>query len=58
MGKDVLAEFCRGNRREGDHLEDFGVDERIILRWIFRVWDKGAWTGVIWLRTGTDGGLL
>jgi len=39
-------------------LEDSGVDERIMLRWIFREWDKGAWTGVIWLRTGTDGGLL
>jgi hypothetical protein len=21
--------------REGDHLEDTGVDERIILKWIF-----------------------
>jgi hypothetical protein len=31
--------------RERDHLEDTGVDGRIILRWIFRNWDVGAWTG-------------
>jgi len=40
---------------ERDHLEDPGVD-RIILRWIFRKWDVGAWTGLIWLRIGTGGG--
>jgi len=26
----------RGNLMERDHLEDTGVDGRIILRWIFR----------------------
>ena len=26
-----------------------------ILRWIFRKWDVGAWTGSIWLRIGTGG---
>jgi hypothetical protein len=31
--------------REIGHLEDPGVDGRIILRWIFRKWDVGAWTG-------------
>jgi len=30
-----------GNLRERDHLEDPGVDWRIILRWIFRKWDGG-----------------
>ena len=34
------------------------VDGRIILRWIFRKWDVRVWTGSIWLRIGTVGGLL
>jgi hypothetical protein len=28
-------------KHERVHLEDPGVDERIILRWIFRKWDGG-----------------
>jgi len=28
-----------GNLRKRNHLEDPGVDGRIILRWIFRKWD-------------------
>jgi hypothetical protein len=27
---------------EKNHLEDPGVDGRIILRWIFRKWDVGV----------------
>jgi len=34
------------------------IDWRIILRWIFRKWDVGAWTGLIWLRIGTGDGHL
>ena len=50
--------FWWGNLRERDHLEDPDRDGRIKLRWIFRKWDVGAWTGLIWLRIGTgDGGL-
>jgi hypothetical protein len=29
-----------GNLRERDHLEEQSVVGRIILRWIFRKWDK------------------
>jgi len=32
-----------------------GVDGRIKLRWIFRKWDVGMWTGSSWLRIGTGG---
>jgi hypothetical protein len=28
-----------------DHLGDPSIDRRIILRWIFRKWDVGLWTG-------------
>jgi len=42
------GEACRwfwwGNLRDTDHLEDPGVDGRVILRWIFRKWDVGVWT--------------
>ena len=40
------------------HLGDPDVDGRIILRWIFRKWDVGVWTGSSWLRIGTGGGHL
>ena len=33
-------------------MEDRGVEERIIKRWSFRMWDVGSWTGSIWLRIG------
>jgi hypothetical protein len=39
-------------------LEDVGVDERIILKSIFRKRDVGAWNGLIWLRIRTGVGLL
>ena len=38
-----------------NHLGDPGVDGKIILRWIFRKWDVGVWTGWSWLRIGTGG---
>jgi len=44
------------NLREGDHLEDPGIDGKLICRWIFRKWDLGARTGLIWLRIGESGG--
>jgi hypothetical protein len=50
--------FRWGNMMERDHLEDPGVHERIILRWIFRKWDMGVETGSSWLRVGTGGGHL
>jgi hypothetical protein len=39
---EISTGFCWGNLREGDHLEDTGIDRRIILRWIFKKWDWGC----------------
>ena len=50
--------FWWGNLRDRDHLEDPGINRRVILRWIFRKWDLGLWTGSNWLRIGTGGGQL
>jgi len=47
-----------GNLRVRDHLGDPGVDGEIILRWIFRKWNVGVWTGSKWFRIGTCGGHL
>jgi hypothetical protein len=61
MGKEaVYIRFWWGNLRVRDHLEDPGVDGRIILRlrWMFRKWDVGVWSGLSWLRVGTGGGHL
>jgi len=57
----VYTGFWRGNLRERDHLEDPGIDGRIIIiiiRWTFRKWDVGVWTGLSWLRIRTGGGHL
>jgi len=47
-----------GNRREGDHWGDLGVDARIILERISRKWDVCIWTGLGWPRIETGGGSL
>jgi hypothetical protein len=49
---DVYGVFVE-NLREKAHLEDSGMDGKIILRSIFRKWNGGTWTGLIWLRIGT-----
>ena len=47
-----------GNRREGHHLGDLGVDGWIILGPNFRRWDVGIWTGLGWSRRERSGGRL
>jgi len=41
-GGEMYTGFWWENLRERDHLEDPGINGRIILRWIFRKWDVGA----------------
>jgi hypothetical protein len=36
---EVHIGFWWGDLREGDHLEDLGVDGMIILKCIFKKWD-------------------
>jgi hypothetical protein len=58
MKRRVAYMILMGNLRVEDHLEDPGLDGRIILRWIFRKSDVGVWTGLIWFWIGTGGGHL
>jgi hypothetical protein len=59
MGRrEMYKGFWWGNLRKRDHLEDPGLDGRVILRWIFRKWDGGVWIGSMWLRIETGGGHL
>jgi hypothetical protein len=50
--------FWRESRKERDHQEELDVCGRIILRWILEKQYGMVWTGFIWLRISTSGGLL
>jgi len=41
----ALQVFGGRNLRDRGHLEDPGVDGRIILEWIFITWGVGVWIG-------------
>ena len=56
---EVYTDFWWGNLRERDHLKYPGLDEGMILRWIFRKWfergmdridlsqDMGKWRSLV-----------
>jgi hypothetical protein len=50
----VYTSFCWRNLRKTDNLEDLGIDRSCVLKKVGR----RVWTGLIWLRVGTRGGLL
>jgi hypothetical protein len=59
MGREeACTRFWWGNLRERDRWGDPGVDGRIILRWIFRKYEVGVWTGLSWLMIDRGGGHL
>jgi hypothetical protein len=35
-------------------MEGLGVDGRIILKFIFKKYDRVAWNGLKWLKIGTE----
>jgi len=54
---EVHKGFWCGDLRIRGHLEDLGVEGKIILKWVFKKWDGETWTGLSWLgiRTVTAG---
>jgi len=51
----VFTQFRWENLKEREYFEDPGIGGRVILSWIFRTCDRGAETGLTWLRRGTGG---
>jgi hypothetical protein len=50
--------FGEADLRDSDHLEDLGVDVRVIVKLILKQWDGEAWPRFIWLRIRKVGGIL
>jgi hypothetical protein len=51
-------EFLSENLKGIDHLEDLGVDDKIISEWILGKCGGRVLTAFIWLTTETNSGLL
>lgn len=42
------------NRKERDLFEDQNIDVKILLNWILKKQDRELWTGLFWLKIGTN----
>jgi hypothetical protein len=54
----IYTQFWSENLKERDHSEGLVVDWKIILEQILGKYVGKVWTGFIWLRIGTSGGVL
>jgi hypothetical protein len=57
-GKEVHTGFWWVCLRERGHLDDPGVDGKIIQKSIFKKWNGRSWTELISLKIGIESGLL
>jgi hypothetical protein len=57
-GHEECIQGFGGQARGKGPLEVLDIGGRIILICILEKYDEVAWTGFIWLRTGTSGGLF
>jgi hypothetical protein len=58
MGEISSLDILAGRPEGKNNSEDLGEDGKITLEWILGKWSGKLWTGFIWLRIGTSGGLL
>jgi hypothetical protein len=54
MGNRTLHGVLVGKAERKRHLQYICANERIILKYTLKKQDGTAWTGFIWLRTGTS----
>jgi hypothetical protein len=50
--------FLLENLKGRDLTEDLAMNWKVILKWILDKHDRKMWTGFIWLKIETSGGLL
>jgi hypothetical protein len=55
--REMDTRLQREIQMDREHLEGLHVDGSIILKQILKKYD-GDWTGLIWLRAGTSGGVF